>query len=357
MALLMLSSRRRGPRAPAAIRAASTRMKWFFSRASRKGTPLPIGVAEDDAGLRLGQDRAPRRRPRRTAARSLPSTRCTCQPKAAHLSASGSKPSTLVDGPSACWLLTSTRQIRLSRPVARPTSPPPRSSPRQLAVGHRVVDEGRRSLLLQAERHADGDRQALAERAAGHLHARRVGRHARHRQAAVVAAVGLELVLRNDAGLDQRRVERDRVVAVRQQEAVAPLPLRVVRPVVHARGSRRRPARRPSRAPGRCSPGPAPRPCAARSAGCDRRARPEHVGSVGRVPDRGSGRRALLQWAWLACALLSSVDQHTAIHVDDGAGDVGGEVGGEEQVELATSSASPSRSSGMPLRISALQSA
>ena len=76
--------------------------------------------------------------------------------------------------------------------------------------------------------------EAVAERAAGDLHARRVGGHARHRQAAVVGAVGLELVLGQDAGLDQRRVERDGVVADREQEAVAPLPVRVVRPVAQA---------------------------------------------------------------------------------------------------------------------------
>ena len=47
-------------------------------------------------------------------------------------------------------------------------------------------------------------------------------------------AVGLQLVLGDDAGLDQRRVERDGVVADREQEAVAALPLRILRPVAQA---------------------------------------------------------------------------------------------------------------------------
>ena len=75
--------------------------------------------------------------------------------------------------------------------------------------------------------------EAVAERAAGDLHARRVGGHARHRQAAVVGAVALELVLRDDPGFDQRRVERDGVVADGQEEAVALLPFRILGPVAH----------------------------------------------------------------------------------------------------------------------------
>ena len=39
---------------------------------------------------------------RSTAARSLPSMRCTCQPNEDHFCARGSKPSTFDDGPSAC---------------------------------------------------------------------------------------------------------------------------------------------------------------------------------------------------------------------------------------------------------------
>ena len=50
------------------------------------------------------------------------------------MSASGSKPSTLPDGPSACWLLMSTRQIRLDSPWCAAASPPPRSNLIELAV-------------------------------------------------------------------------------------------------------------------------------------------------------------------------------------------------------------------------------
>jgi hypothetical protein len=99
----------------------------------------------------------------------------------------------------------------------------------ELAVGHRVVDEGRVALVAKPQSHAHRDRQALAQRAAGHLHARRVGRHAGHGQTAVVAAVGLQLALGDDAGFDQRRIESDRVVPVRKQEAVAAFPFGLVR--------------------------------------------------------------------------------------------------------------------------------
>jgi len=95
----------------------------------------------------------------------------------------------------------------------------------QFAVRHRVVDEGGVLLLLQAERHAHADHQALPQRAAGNLHAGRVGGHPGHGQAAVVAAVGLEFAFRHDACLDQGCIEGDGVVAVGEQEAVTALPL------------------------------------------------------------------------------------------------------------------------------------
>ncbi len=120
------------------------------------------------------------------------------------------------------------------------------------------------ALALQAERHADGDREAVAERAADDLDRPACrSSHARHRQPAVVTAVGLEFALGDDAGLDQRGVERNGVMAVRQQEAVAPLPVRIVRRENPSRENRRRRARRRCRGPGRYSPGPAPRPSAA----------------------------------------------------------------------------------------------
>ena len=147
---------------------------------------------------------------------------------------SGSKPVTSGDGPSACWLLTSTMPIRLSsfQMARRPGAFPDRALA-EFAVGEQAIDEGVRLLALQPEAEADGERQPVPERAAGDLHARRVGRHAGHGQPAVVGAVALEFVLGNDAGLDQRRVERDGVVADREQEAVAALPFRIVRAVAH----------------------------------------------------------------------------------------------------------------------------
>ncbi len=104
----------------------------------------------------------------------------------------------------------------------------PRRALIELAVAHRVIDERRVVFVAQGKRDADSYRQPLAERAAGDFHARRVADHARHRQAAVVAAVSVELTLGEDAGLDQRCVVRDRVVAVRKQEAVATFPFRLV---------------------------------------------------------------------------------------------------------------------------------
>ena len=162
----------------------------------------------------------------------------------------------------------------------------------QLAVGQEVVDERLRLLALERQAHAHGDAEPVAERAAGDFHAGRVGGHARHRQAAVVGAVGLHLVLGDDAGLDQGGVERDGVVADGQQEAVAPLPFRIVGAVSAGRGNRPPPARRRCPAPGRCSPGPAPRPCAGHCGGC---------GRPGRRAIRWTApRRAAVRLAW-AC--------------------------------------------------------
>ncbi len=166
-----------------------------------------LGVADDDAGLRLRRCCAPRRRPATRA-------RCRCRRRAGRASrtprtsaSSGSKFRTFVDGPSACWLLTSTMPIRLSSSMAagRHCRLPGRALV-ELAVGEEVVDERGRVLALEREADADGDREAVTERTAGDLHSGRVGRHAGHGQAAVVRAVGLELVLR--AGFRPRSAPR-----------------------------------------------------------------------------------------------------------------------------------------------------
>ena len=106
----------------------------------------------------------------------------------------------------------------------------------ELAVGEQVVDAGRVALVAQPERHPGGDGEAVAERAAGDLHARRVGRHAGHRQPGAVGAVGRELLDRDRPGLGQRGVERDGVVADGEQEPVAVGPVRVLGPVAELVG-------------------------------------------------------------------------------------------------------------------------
>ena len=182
-----------------AIHAASTRMKWFFSRCFEEGHALAhlacrqmITRGCGCARLRALSKarRPPAGRCRRRAARAS-RTPPTCP-------ASGSKPSTSVDGPSACWLLTSTmRDQVVELESGRPTSRPPTSSPRRARRRTCSCRRSGRIALLAAARAPCRQRSAspMPERAAGDLHARRVGGHAGHRQAAVVAAVGLQLGL------------------------------------------------------------------------------------------------------------------------------------------------------------------
>ena len=103
----------------------------------------------------------------------------------------------------------------------------------QLPIRHGVINPGCAALLPQAERHPDGNGEPLPQRAAGHLHPRRIGCHTRHRQTAVVGAVGLQLLLRDNFRFQQRRIIGDGVMAVREQEAVASFPLRLFRAVAH----------------------------------------------------------------------------------------------------------------------------
>jgi hypothetical protein len=58
----------------------------------------------------------------------------------------------------------------------------PRRALVELAVGEEVEHAGVGALQAQAERHPDGHGQAVPERPAGDLHARRVGGHPGHRQ-------------------------------------------------------------------------------------------------------------------------------------------------------------------------------
>ena len=103
----------------------------------------------------------------------------------------------------------------------------------QLAVGKQRVDERFGAFALEPEAAPDRDGQALAQRTARHLHAGRVAGHAGHRQPAVVATVGFDFLRGNDARLDQRAVERDGEVPVREQEPVALFPVRVVGAIAH----------------------------------------------------------------------------------------------------------------------------
>ncbi|AHC85779.1 hypothetical protein X970_16245 [Pseudomonas monteilii SB3101] len=97
----------------------------------------------------------------------------------------------------------------------------------ELAIGQQVVHPAVRPLAFEPEAGADGDAQAVAERATGDLHAGGIGSHTRHGQAAIVATVGFKLILWDYAGLDQCGIEGNRVVSDGQVETVALLPFGV----------------------------------------------------------------------------------------------------------------------------------
>jgi hypothetical protein len=99
----------------------------------------------------------------------------------------------------------------------------------ELTVGEQIHHAGVVAQVAQAQRHAGGDTEPVAQRATGDLHPGGVRGHGRHRQARVVGAVGLELLDGHDARLGERGVGRDRVVADGEQEAVALRPLGVLR--------------------------------------------------------------------------------------------------------------------------------
>ncbi len=107
----------------------------------------------------------------------------------------------------------------------------PRRSLAKFTVRHQVVDEGIRPFAFQAQSHANGNTQPVTQRATRDLHARCVGRHAGHWHPAVVHAVGVEFVFREDTGLHQRRVERDGVMADGKQKPVPSFPFRITGPV------------------------------------------------------------------------------------------------------------------------------
>ena len=150
------------------------------------------------AGQRAQHDRlrpAVAARAPHAARRRSPPCRCrrsppSSQPKARHLSATGSMSSTT--GPSAWMPLQSISATRLSSPkwLRRHRRLPGRAL-LHLAVGELDEDARRRAVEPQPERLADRLAEAVAERAADHLDARR-GVERRHLQPAVVGAVGGE---------------------------------------------------------------------------------------------------------------------------------------------------------------------
>src|SRR5699024_2198823 len=95
----------------------------------------------------------------------------------------------------------------------------------ELAVGEQVVHEAVGALALQAHRDSVRDPEAVPEGAAGDLDAGGVGAHRGHREAGVVARVGLQLLGGEELRLGQRGVQRQGVVADRELEAVALLAL------------------------------------------------------------------------------------------------------------------------------------
>ena len=86
---------------------------------------------------------------------------------------------------------------------------------------------------FQAGGHASGDGQALAERAGGNLDARAQVAVGMALQARAQLAQRLELLAREVAGVRERRVQRRRRMALRQDEPVAVLPFRLLRIMIH----------------------------------------------------------------------------------------------------------------------------
>ena len=276
VALLMLVSQLRVPEAPIAIHASSTRIKWFFSRASRNGTPHPIRVsAMIMRGCAAGCWRAASNAAA-TAAMSLPSTRCVNHPNACQFFDERFERHDLRRGAVGLLVVDvddSDQVVEL--PVARGHDAFPDRAFVQFAVGEQRVHERFRSFALEPETAANRDRQAVAERAAGHLHAGRIARHAGHWQTAVVAAVRFEFFLRAGCLLRAARHTTRSRSARWTAGSGRGLPTRDLPGDIAWRRSKRRRAHRRCRAPGRYSPGPALHPSTGHSCGYDKRVRQE----------------------------------------------------------------------------------
>ena len=102
-----------------------------------------------------------------------------------------------------------------------------------LAVAEQAEHTLRLARQLQAGGHAGGDGQALAERTGGNLDARAQVAVGMALQARAQLAQRLELLAREIAGMRERCVQRGRRMALRQNEPVAVLPLRLLRIMIH----------------------------------------------------------------------------------------------------------------------------
>ena len=130
----------------------------MLSRSSRNGTPLAILVSQ--MMMRgFGSVRSAGRVEGRDESLDVVAVDALDVPaERLELRRERLEASTFVDGPSACWLLTSTMPIRLSsfQLAGRHRRLPGRALV-ELAVGEEVVDERGRLLALEAEAEADGD--------------------------------------------------------------------------------------------------------------------------------------------------------------------------------------------------------
>ena len=275
--------------ASASHSSASTRMKcarWRALQASARPRP---GIVRSTIVFGLAVAR--RARPRKRVDDGLPCrcrrSRCVSQPKARHLSATGSISTTI--GPSAWMPLQSTSATRLSSPkLERRHRRLPGRALLHLAVGDLAEDPrvatrrgaGPAPCRPPGRGRGRASRRSSRRRACVRACSFRAGFHPRRRW---------QLGHRDDAGLGEHRPQRDRVVARREQESVALGPLRIRRVVPHLVRSRARRGRRRCRDPGRCSPGPcrlASRTISRRSIAVARAARPK-IGLVrGLVDER-----------------------------------------------------------------------
>ena len=203
----------------------------------RHAAPDP-GVAQEDRRL-PGAERRPAMSSKAasSASTSLPSTRRTNQPQAAHLSAIGSMRSTPAVGPSACRALMSTSAVRLSEPVmAGAHRGFPGRALVQLAVGEEVDHPRREPWWRRPSAMPTATVRPWPSEPPEISMPGCVAGHSRHRQPGAVGSVAVELVYGNDAGFGQRGVQPDGVVPGREQEPVPAVPVRIVGPVAQLVG-------------------------------------------------------------------------------------------------------------------------